>query len=721
MKKNSSRPIKTRTMVRDLAVGLGFIITLILVMIGGVNYHFSVAQLERDLVRQADLMAEKLASILSLPVWNLDIQTVARIADAYQQSENVAAIRVLDPDGNALYEHPTAESGLISAVEPIHYANTWIGTVQVSVSTASITGVRRVILINTMATVFLVVFTILIATNVLLQKFLNRPLAQLTQGINSIAGGNYDYELQPAPQAELNTIVQCVNAMAGQIAERVEALRQSEERFRQVVTSISDHIYMMELTPGGEWVNRYMSPRLEKLVNYPVERFITDWHFWLTRVIYPPDLPNAEAQIACLTRGESSETEYRLVRADGEMIWVRDSARVEQAGSSHLVYGVISDITERKRAENQIQTHLQHIQALHEIDQVISTSLDLGYTLNSFLEQVTQQLAVDAADVLLHNPHTLTLDFVAGRGFRTLALQHTSLRLNQGHAGKVAMERRTLVICDLVYNPGSFLSSPAFAGEGFASYIGVPLIAKGQIKGVLEIFHRTRLDPGPEWLGFLETMAGQAAIAIDNATLFSDLQKSNLELTLAYETTLEGWARALELRDKETQGHSQNVTEMTIKLAKSLGITGSRLEHIRRGALLHDIGKMGVPDDILLKPGPLTDDEWAIMRRHPVYAFEMLSPIEFLRPALDIPHFHHEKWDGTGYPYGLKGEAIPLAVRIFSIVDVWDALTSGRPYRDPWSTEDAIAYLRRESGKHFDPQIVEVFLRLVLSNRETAS
>jgi HD-GYP domain-containing protein (c-di-GMP phosphodiesterase class II) len=226
----------------------------------------------------------------------------------------------------------------------------------------------------------------------------------------------------------------------------------------------------------------------------------------------------------------------------------------------------------------------------------------------------------------------------------------------------------------------------------------------------LEIFHRSQLQPEQDWLDFLEALASQAAIAIDNATMFDDLQKSNIELIMAYDTTLEGWSKALDLRDKETEGHTQRVTEMTLRLAKAMGMSEFELVHIRRGSLLHDIGKMGIPDSILLKPGPLDDEEWKVMHFHPEYAYKMLLPISFLRPALDIPYYHHEKWDGTGYPHGLKGEHIPLSARIFTVVDVWDALNSNRSYRAAWPKEKVTEYIREQAGKHFDPKVVEVFL-----------
>ena len=201
-------------------------------------------------------------------------------------------------------------------------------------------------------------------------------------------------------------------------------------------------------------------------------------------------------------------------------------------------------------------------------------------------------------------------------------------------------------------------------------------------------------------------------MAIDNARLFDDLQESNKELQIAYQATLEGWVRALDLRDKETEGHTKRVTVLTQKLAKSMGVSDDDLVHITRGALLHDIGKMAIPDGILLKPGELTEDERRLVQKHPVYAYEMLSPIKFLLPALDIPYCHHEKWDGSGYPRGLQGNDIPFAARIFTVVDVWDALVSDRPYRKGLDPADIRERIRKDSGVHFDPQVVDAFLEL---------
>jgi HD-GYP domain-containing protein (c-di-GMP phosphodiesterase class II) len=375
----------------------------------------------------------------------------------------------------------------------------------------------------------------------------------------------------------------------------------------------------------------------------------------------------------------------------------------------------------QQEAQTHIQNYADRLAALHSIDKAISANLALPSVLDVILDQVRNHLRADAADVLLFNSHTHDLEYAAARGFRTNALQYTRLRLGEGHAGAAALEQRMVGISDLRADAGDFTRAPQMAKEDFVAYFAVPLIARGQVKGVLEIFHRTALTPPMEWLDFMQALAAQAAIAIDHAALFGDLQRSNTELALAYDATIEGWSRALDLRDAETEGHTQRVAQMAVTLAQAAGIEGDELIHVRRGALLHDIGKMSIPDNILLKPGPLSDEEWQVMRRHPVYAYQLLQPIEFLHPAIDIPYCHHEKWDGTGYPRGLKGEEIPLTARIFAVIDVWDALSSERPYRAAWEREQIATYLREQAGRHFDPRMVEMFFRKVVGNGASIS
>ena len=321
----------------------------------------------------------------------------------------------------------------------------------------------------------------------------------------------------------------------------------------------------------------------------------------------------------------------------------------------------------------------------------------------------------DAADVLLFNQTTQSLELIAERGFRSPIPLPTHQRLGDFFAGQVINQRRTIHIQDMLSAGKQLSRTPMLASEAFTDYIGVPLIAKGQIKGVLEIYQRAPLNINDDWSNFLEVLGGQAAIAIDNSQLVQGLQRSNMEIIVAYDATIEGWSRAMDLRDKETEGHTQRVTNMTVKLARAMGIRETDILHIQRGGLLHDMGKLGVPDNILFKAGALTEQEWEVMRQHPTFALNMLAPISYLKNAIDIPYCHHEKWDGTGYPRGLKDEQIPLAARVFAIADVWDALTSDRPYRAAWSHAKVLEYLKEQSEKHFDPQVVEAFLKMIAS------
>jgi PAS domain S-box-containing protein len=385
---------------------------------------------------------------------------------------------------------------------------------------------------------------------------------------------------------------------------------------------------------------------------------------------------------------------------------------VEEISACRLLAERAAAALENARLFERTERHLQQVQALRTIDAAIASSFDLKAILNIILYQIVSQLNVDAADILLLNPHSYALEYSVGRGFVTTAIERSRFLLGEGVVGQQIMERRTINIPDLKAILNNFLRADIFSSEGFATYSAAPLIAKGEVKGVLEVYNRTACARDGEWVEFLETLAGQVAIAIDNSQLFANLQRSNLELSMAYDATIEGWSRALDMRDSVTEGHTKRVTDIAIYLARAMGMGDVDLVHMRRGIMLHDMGKMGIPDTILLKPGPLSEDEWKVMHMHPQYAYEMLAPISYLRPALDIPGSHHEKWDGTGYPRGLKGEQIPMAARIFAVVDVYDALTSDRPYRKAWSKENAIEYILEEKGKFFDPRVVDVFMSI---------
>lgn len=403
-------------------------------------------------------------------------------------------------------------------------------------------------------------------------------------------------------------------------------------------------------------------------------------------------------------------------RLRGELVKARDTLeervaeRTAELEATNLA--LAAEIEDRKKAEQRITLEVRRLAALRAIDQAITGSFDLGVTLDVFLEKTVVQLGVDAAAVLLLDPVSMTLATRARRGFRGERLGPEPTPIGEGYAGTAALERRLVEVPDVAARPDVPARRRTHESEGFRSCWASPLVARGQVKGVLEVYARGPVETGADWLEFLGTLAGQGAIAVDSTALLERTQRSNVELARAYDSTLRGWALALELRDHETQGHSVRVTETTLRLARALDLGDDELVNVRRGALLHDIGKIAIPDRILLKQGPLTEPEWEVMRRHPVHAFELLSHVSYLRPALDIPYCHHERWDGAGYPRGLAGEQIPLAARLFSVVDNWDALSFERPYRPAWPAARVRGFLEESAGSLLDPEAVRLFLEL---------
>lgn len=459
-----------------------------------------------------------------------------------------------------------------------------------------------------------------------------------------------------------------------------------------------------QLNPAWErtlgWTNRELmsKPYLEYI--HPDDRESTS-QAW-------QQLKNGELLLSFENRFQSKNGDYRWIS------WNSYPMVAEE-----LIFAVARDITEAKNAQVQIQQQLNQLLALRAIDTAIISSFDLQMTLTILLEHVIKQLKVDAAAIVLCDPKSQTLRYSNGIGFHTDISKLDAFRTGQTNAGVVALEERVVYIPDLRRETDHSPMVSFAQNEGFTCYYAVPLLIAGRVMGVLEIYHRAQLNLTKEWLSFFNAFAGQAAIAIDSAMLLHDLQQSNAELLSAYDATIEGWSRALDLRDKETEGHTRRVTEMTLHLARLFDLSEKEMTYIRWGALLHDIGKLGVPDRILFKPDVLSEEEWIMMKKHPAFAYEMLSPIQYLHSAIDIPYCHHEKWDGTGYPRGLKGDEIPLAARIFSVTDVYDALTSDRPYRAAWSSEKAVEGIKASTGSYFDPIIVELFLNLIKDRNST--
>jgi PAS domain S-box-containing protein len=495
-----------------------------------------------------------------------------------------------------------------------------------------------------------------------------------------------------------------------QVEEQSENLEESEARFRRLVEHLPIVVYISLVDDASSMI--YVSPQITTLLGYTPGEWLANRKLWAI-TLQPEYRMRLMTRASAADQGnESFDMEYQMTARDGHLVWVHDQVILvnDLDGKPQFWQGIMLDITERKHSEERIKRQLEHLTALSAIDRFTASNFDLKLSLSEILTHVTVELGVDAADILILNSNSQILENGAERGFRTKAAKNRKVGLGESYAGRVALERQLVQISNLADEPDDPFLTTLLASDEFVCYFGVPLIAKGHVIGVLEVFNRSEFEPDEEWFDFLNALAGQTALAIDSATLFESLQRSNSHLTLAYNATIEGWAHALDLRDRETQGHTQRVAEMAVKLARAFGMSEYELIQVRWGALLHDIGKIGVPDGILLKPGPLTDEEWVAMKKHPIFAYEMIAPIHYLRLALDIPHYHHEKWDGTGYPHGLKGVQIPLFARIFAIVDVWDALSSNRPYRPGWEKEKVHEHIQASSGTHFDPQVVDMFL-----------
>lgn len=586
---------------------------------------------------------------------------------------------------------------------------------------------NQIVTVCIIITVIGLIFSFLITTNI------TKSIIKLRDAIGEIGKGELDTVIDISSKDEIGQLARSFKKMTNELkattvnrdelVEEIEMrkrsdkmLHDSEERFRSVAENANDAIIYID--GHGEII--FWNRASENIFGYLVDEIVGKSF----ALIIPERLREAhrKGMERVRNKGGSSvigETvELIGLKKDGSEFPLEMSISTWKTGDKPYFTAVIRDITQRKKADEVIKNQVSRLSALRSIDRAIISSLDLDVTLDVFLAHVKSELKIDAASVLLFDQDTQLLEYKAGIGFQTNALKHTQLRIGESHAGRAAKERNIINISNLKEEPSGFARSLQFSKEGFVSYFAIPLIAKGVILGVIEIFHRGQLDVQPDWIEFFEAIADQGAIALDNSFLFNKLQSSNVDLSLAYDRTLEGWSHALDMRDKETEGHSRRVTEMAVRIAHEFQIKGEDLQNIRRGALLHDIGKMGIPDNILLKPGELTEEEWVIMKLHPVFAHDLLYPIEFLRPAIDIPYYHHEKWDGTGYPKGLKGEEIPLSARIFAVVDVWDALNSDRPYRPAWPREKVIEHISSLVGTHFDAGVVEMFLAMILEKEE---
>jgi len=481
-------------------------------------------------------------------------------------------------------------------------------------------------------------------------------------------------------------------------------LEKSETRNKAILEAIPD---MMFITDNAGVFLDFHANQIQDLYVTP-----EDFMGKNITMVLPPNLAYFLLErIALISKtGMSYLHEYSLMTENKEQFY---EARMVPC-DERSVMTIVRNITDKKKSDQKILEQIEYLTVIHEIDNIVLESQDFVPSLKVILLQVLKKLKADAGVVFTIESQTMAIKYATSLGISEKGIEQIKLHDFMNLAREAVNENKTIFVPDVSRSAEKITLIDVMSEEGFVSTVIVPLFAKQNNIGVLQIFNRNRFEEGHDWMDSFNAFGSQIAIAIDSANAFSNLKRSNDNLIQAYDETIKGWSRGMDLRDRETEGHSLRVTEMTLILAKEFGMNKTDLVNVRRGALLHDMGKLGIPDSILLKPGKLTDEEWVIMRQHPQFAVDMLGPIDYLRPALDIPFGHHEKWDGSGYPQGLKGKQIPLAARLFAVVDVWDALRSDRPYRAAWSKEKVLEHIQAGSGSHFDPEIVEIFIKIMV-------
>lgn len=419
---------------------------------------------------------------------------------------------------------------------------------------------------------------------------------------------------------------------------------------------------------------------------------------------------NESVTIQSLRTNQTSE--LQILHKNGDRVPVQ--YRISRDMELDQYFLMLYDLSGAKNTADKLTVQLERMQALGNIDRAIISTMDISFITDVVFDQISSQLHMECSLLFLQEnnaqqltcQHSRGLPLLNGNGSRSDNPQPIM-------ANRVAATGEMIVIEDISLTHHFSEEDLSFPYQKIKFYAGIPLLNLGETIGVLEVCSTKPFIPDAEWRTFFNMIAGQTTIAIVHVNQFHDIRRLNAELMKSYESTLEGWARVLEFKDRETKGHSDRVTHMAVKVGKSIGLTSEELVHLKRGAILHDIGKLCVPEKILFKAGPLDESEWAIMKQHPIYAQEFVADIQFLQPATNILLFHHERWDGSGYPLGLKGKQIPLGARIFMVIDVWDALSFDRPYRGAWPEKKVREYLQVNAGVLFDPEVVEIFLEII--------
>lgn len=346
--------------------------------------------------------------------------------------------------------------------------------------------------------------------------------------------------------------------------------------------------------------------------------------------------------------------------------------------------------------------------------QIMNSEGSTPATFNSIINSLNLHLGIDAVSIQrLINKDILV--YITGKDFVTDKTCMVQIQDSSNLAWNVVKKEKIIHVPNLSSNGNMSKWDSCFKDESFESYLGLPLVYRNEVIGVMELFHRGKMNIDSEFYRYLLILSGMATLLISSSKMSESSNQAVVKLETAYGITLEAWSTALEIREKTSLGHARRVTEMTIQMAAHMKLDDKDLISMTRGSILHDIGKMILPDSILSKKGPLSENEWVLMKKHPEYAYELLKNVKFLKPSMDIVLHHHEHWDGSGYPTGLKGEDIPICARIISVADVYDALTSHRAYRTAWLRENAASYISEQSGQLFDPYVVKAFEKIIQS------
>ena len=538
--------------------------------------------------------------------------------------------------------------------------------------------------------------------------------------VNDIERGNIKvYYLRPSStdcseelHANKLTLLKAVADEIGLFIERNDAEKlagELQERYERIFNGVQDAIFLESF----DGVILDVNDRACTLYGYEKESFVGK----NIQAIIKEDQPVIkfpEVKQGKYYNPELYESIHK--KSDGTYFPVELSGHKFNFGDDNYLITVIRDVTERKKTEDAITNSLNRLTTLHNIERTINTTLDMELSLNLILEEVHRALKLDACNLLIFNKELNTLEYKNQIGFYSDILHSTSLRPGQGLAGKTALEREPMLLSTLSNERerrDSFLEYLEIK-EGINAYFAFPLLAKGKLMGVLEIMHRKVFYPDTDWIKFAGILSEQIANAIDSGLMFQDVTRTNFQLRTAYDLTLKKFAKMLARQNIQDEDHIDNIAMKTVELAERLNVRGDQLNKIYRGAVLHDIGEAAIPNTFMVRSEVFSDQEREIIHKHPLFAAEILSDVPYLKQVLDIPLYHHERWDGSGYPYGLSGDLIPLPARIFAVVDVWDALCSDRPWRKAWPKAEATEYVKNNEGILFDPKVVNAFIEMVV-------